>query len=51
MNVLYPKSTDLADKVVASATRELERVASYAVENCKKIKKSKRGSALQKDKR
>jgi len=40
MNVLYPKSTDLAEKVVASATRELERAASYAIENCDKINKA-----------
>jgi symplekin len=40
MNVLYPKSTDLAEKVVASATKELERAASYAIDNYSKIKEA-----------
>ena len=39
INVLYPKATDLADQVVASATQELERAAEYAIENNEKIKK------------
>jgi len=33
MNVLYPKSTDLAEKVISLATKELERVASFDIEN------------------
>ena len=40
MNVLYHKSSDLADKVIASAKKELERAASYAIENCDKIKEA-----------
>ena len=41
MNVLYHKSSDLADKVIASAKKELERAASYAIENySKKLNKS-----------
>lgn len=48
MNVIYPKSNNLADTVVASATEELERAAAYAISvheqfrdaNVKKIKES-----------
>lgn len=40
MNVLYPKSTDLANQVVAAASRELERVSRYAVDNFDKIQKA-----------
>jgi len=40
MNVLYPKAPDLADQVVASATRELELAANYAIENNEKIKEA-----------
>ena len=40
MNVLYPKSPDLADKVIASVIKELERAANYAIENCDKIKEA-----------
>merc|ERR1719223_871453 len=43
MNVLFPKATDLADSVIASATEELERSAFYAIENYKRIKKSNEG--------
>ena len=37
MNVLYPKSADLASQVVAAAKQELERAALYAIENNRKI--------------
>ena len=40
MNVLYPKSTDLESKVVASATRELERAAAFAIESKSRIKEA-----------
>jgi symplekin len=40
MNVLYPKAPDLADQVVASAVRELDRAAKYAIENNDKIKQA-----------
>ncbi len=48
MNVLYPKSTDLASKVVASATRELERVATFAIENNSRIKEANEARAKKK---
>jgi len=38
MNVLFPKSSNLANTVVASATEELEMAAAYAIENYDKIK-------------
>ena len=40
MNVLYPKSTELANQVVAAASRELERVSRYAVDNFDKIREA-----------
>mmetsp|Transcript_7025 Transcript_7025/g.10072 ORF Transcript_7025/g.10072 Transcript_7025/m.10072 type:complete len:1669 (-) Transcript_7025:301-5307(-) len=40
MNVLFPKADNLANVVVASATSELERAATYAVDNYKKIQKA-----------
>jgi len=40
MNVLYPKAPDLADQVVASAIRELDRAAKYAIDNNDKIKQA-----------
>lgn len=40
MNVLYPKANDLADQVVASAVRELDRAAKYAIDNNQKIKQA-----------
>eukprot|EP00957_Ditylum_brightwellii_P013534 1020461-Ditylum_brightwellii.AAC.2 len=44
MDVLFPKSTELANKVVSSATEELERAAMYAITNYKKIQKQTRPS-------
>lgn len=40
MNVLYVKSADIADCVVAAATEELERTAKYANENYDRIQKA-----------
>jgi len=40
MNVLFPKSTELANAVVSSATEELERAAMYAIENYEKIQRA-----------
>jgi symplekin len=40
MNVLYPKSPELANQVVAAASRELERVSRYAIENFDKIREA-----------
>jgi symplekin len=40
MNVLYVKSADIADCVVAAATEELERTANYAIENFDRIQKA-----------
>mmetsp|Transcript_3429 Transcript_3429/g.4004 ORF Transcript_3429/g.4004 Transcript_3429/m.4004 type:complete len:1434 (-) Transcript_3429:56-4357(-) len=40
INVLYTKAPDLAEKVVSSATDELERAATYAKENQEKIRKA-----------
>lgn len=40
INVLFKKSTDLADTVVASATEELEQASVYAIENFDRIKKA-----------
>ena len=40
MNVLYVKSADIADCVVAAATEELERTAKYARDNYDRIQKA-----------
>ena len=40
MNVLYVKSADIADCVVAAATEELERTANYAIESYGRIQKA-----------
>jgi len=40
MNVLYKKSTELADMVVASAISELERAAEFSIENYDKIQEA-----------
>ena len=40
MNVLYPKASDLAAQVVIAATSELERAATYAIENNRKIREA-----------
>jgi len=38
MNVLYAKSSTLAEMVIVSATSELERVTQYAIRNYEKVK-------------
>lgn len=40
MNVIFSKNDDCADKVVASATKELEFAARYSIENHDKIMKA-----------
>jgi len=45
INVLFPKSTDLANTVVASATEELERASVYAIKNFDRIKKANERAA------
>lgn len=48
MNVLYPKSTDLADKVVSAATNEVDRAATYAIENYEKITEANKAAQAKK---
>jgi len=48
MNVLYPKSPDLANHVVAAATNELERASNFACEVNDSIRKSNEEALLKK---
>lgn len=50
MNVIFPKNSDCADKVVESATKELEFTARYAIENNEKIKSANESNAKKKEK-
>jgi symplekin len=50
MNVIFPKNSDCADKVVESATKELEFTARYAIENNEKIKLANESNAKKKEK-
>jgi len=40
MNILYGKSADIADCILASATQELERSANYAIDNHARIEQA-----------
>ena len=50
MNVIFPKNSDCANKVVESATKELEFAAKYSIENNEKIKLANESNAKKKDK-
>mmetsp|Transcript_18647 Transcript_18647/g.40362 ORF Transcript_18647/g.40362 Transcript_18647/m.40362 type:complete len:1419 (+) Transcript_18647:149-4405(+) len=50
MNVIFPKNSDCADKVVESATKELELAARYSIDNYEKIVKANEASSKKKDK-
>ncbi|KAL7549709.1 hypothetical protein ACHAWF_012973 [Thalassiosira exigua] len=45
MNVIFPKNSDCADKVVASATKELELATQFSIKNHAKITKANEASS------
>ena len=50
MNVIFPKNSDCANKVVESATRELELAASFSIENHRKIAEANEANSKKRDK-
>jgi symplekin len=50
MNVLFPKNSDCEDKVVLSATKELEFAANYSIDNYEKIQLANESNAKKKEK-
>ena len=50
MNVLFPKNSDCEDKVVLSASKELEFAANYSIDNYTKIQLANESNAKKKEK-
>jgi len=50
MNVIYPKNADCANKVVESASKELEHAAIFSIENHEIISKANKANARKKEK-
>mmetsp|Transcript_17830 Transcript_17830/g.38882 ORF Transcript_17830/g.38882 Transcript_17830/m.38882 type:complete len:527 (+) Transcript_17830:1890-3470(+) len=50
MNVIFPKNSDCADKVVESATKELELATRFCIDNYEKITKANEANAKKKEK-
>jgi len=50
MNVIFPKNSDCADKVVESATKELEFATQYSIVNHEKIVKANEANPKKKEK-
>lgn len=50
MNVIFPKNSDCASKVMESATKELEFATQYAIDNHDEIEKANKVNARKKEK-